>query len=202
MPVPPNNKFAPKPGAGAAAAKPAPKPVPKKTKPKTFGTATDEQPRIPMLSASPEVQRIRHISAEELIHPEFKTKSWRFTVEHEGETFITLHMNTTAGIAEYQRQVMATAGYESAAEYNEFDPDGDFFETVIGEANAFAEQGLTLDRRLVDVLVSRGKPVIDKKTGEPRLDAQGEPDYYRNYRWTVVPDAEQDEAGKVEAAAE
>jgi hypothetical protein len=200
MPLPPNNKFA-KPGA--AGAKPAAKPAaPKRAKPKTFGAPTDEKPKVPMLTARAEPYRLRHIGAEELIHPEFKTKSWRFTVEdtETGETSITLHMNTTAGIAEYQRQVMATAGYSTAAEYSEFDSEGDFFETVIGEANAFAEMGLTLDRRLVDVLVSRGKPVLVKETGQPKIDPlTGEPDYYRNYRWSVVPDEDQDEAGKVEA---
>ncbi len=196
MPLPANNKFA-KPGAAGAKPKPTAKP-----KPKTFGPPTDAVPRDPMLTARAEPYRIRHLAAEELIHPEFKTKSWRINIEdtETGEAAITLHMNTTAGIAEYQRQVMATAGYSSAAEYSEFDAEGDFFETVIGEANAYAEAGLTLDRRLVDVIVSRGKPVIDKKTGQPRIDPlTGEPDYYRNYKWTVVPDEEQDEAAKVEA---
>jgi hypothetical protein len=200
MPLPAGNKFAPKPGAAPAAKpKPAVKPKPK---PKTFGAASDQTPQIPMLTARAETYRIRHLGAEELIHPEYKTKSWRLSVEdtETGEQYITLHMNTTAGIAEYQRQVMSTAGYASAAEYNEFDPEGDFFETVIGEANAFAEAGLTLDRRLVDVVVKRGKVVIDKKTGQPKIDRlTGEPDYYRNYTWTVVPEDEQDEAPKVEA---
>jgi hypothetical protein len=198
MALPPNNKFA-KPGAAGAKPKPVAKPKPK---PKKFGAATDAVPRDPMLTARPEPYRVRHLGFEELIHPQFKTISWRSSVENTetGETAITLHMNTTAGVAEYQRQVMATAGYESAAEYNEFDPEGDFFETVIGEANAFAEMGLTIDRRLVDVVVKRGKPVLDKETGLPKIDPlTGEPDYYRNYAWSVVPDDEQDEAAKVEA---
>lgn len=197
MPLPAGNKFA-KPGAAGAKPRPAPK-----AKPKKFGAATDATPRDPMLAARPEPYRIRHLGAEELVHPQFKTVSWRITIENTetGEQHVTLHMNTTAGVAEYQRQVMATAGYESAAEYNEFDPEGDFFETVIGEANAFAEAGLTIDRRLVDVVVKRGKPVMDKETGQPKIDPlTGEPDYYRNYAWTVVPDEEQDEAAKVEAS--
>lgn len=193
MPLPANNKFA-KPGPGAGAKpKPAAKPKPKK-----FGTATDAVPRDPML---PEGSfRVRHIGAEELIHPVKKTLSWRvqFTPvteggPGEGETFIALFMNTTAGVAEYQRYVMATAGYDSAAEYNEFDPEGDFFETVIGEANAFAEAGLTIERRLVDVRVTYGKACVGQ-------DGQPTGDHYRNYKWTVVPDEEQDEAGKVEAS--
>jgi hypothetical protein len=202
MPLPATNKFAHKSGAaGAAGAKPKPAVKPK-PKPKTFGPPTDAVPRDPMLAARPEPYRVRHLGAEELIHPEFKTKSWRISIENTetGEAHITLHMNTTAGIAEYQRQVMATAGYGTAAEYSEFDPEGDFFETVIGEANAFAESGLMIDRRLVDVVVSRGKPCVDK-AGQPKIDPlTGEQDYYRRYAWAVVPDEEQDEAAKVEAS--
>lgn len=189
MPLPANNKFA-KPAAKPAAAKPKPKP-------KKFGAATDATPRDPML---PEGSfRVRHLAAEELIHPVKKTLSWRvqfvqITEDGESEPFIALFMNTTAGIAEFQRYVMAAAGYENAAEYNEFDPEGDFFETVIGEANAFSEAGLTIERRLVDVRVTYGKAVTDK-------DGNPTGDHYRQYKWTVVPDEEQDEAGKLEASA-
>jgi hypothetical protein len=191
MPLPANNKFA-KPGAAGAKPKPAPKPKPKK-----FGAATDATPRDPML---PEGDfRVRHIGAEELIHPVKKTTSWRvqfMTVSEEGEQgpFIALFMNSTAGIAEYQRYCVAMAGYESAADYNEFDPEGDFFETVIGEANAFADAGLTIDRRLCDVRCTYGKAVLDRDTKEPTGD------HYRNYKWTVVSEDEQDEAPKVEAS--
>lgn len=187
MTLPATNKFAPKPGAAGAKPKAAPKPKPKK-----FGTATDAVPRDPML---PEGEhRVRHLAAEELIHPVKKTTSWRVQFEADGQTFIALFMNTTAGIAEYQRYCMAMAGYESAAEYNEFDPEGDFFETVIGEANAFADAGHTIERRLCDVRVTYGKPVMDRASGEPTGD------HYRQYKWTVVPDEEQDEAAKVEAS--
>jgi hypothetical protein len=191
MPVPPNNKFA-KPGAAGAKPKAAPKPKPKK-----FGAATDATPRDPML---PEGEfRVRHIGAEELIHPIKKSMSWRvqfMSITEEGESgpFIALFMNTTAGVAEYQRYCMAMAGYDNAAEYNEFDPEGDFFETVIGDANAFAVQGLTIDRRVCDVRVTYGKACIGS-------DGQPTGDHYRNYKWTVVPDDDdsQDEAAKVEA---
>jgi hypothetical protein len=196
MALPPNNKFAAKPGA--AGAKPKPAPAKPKPKPKKFGAATDATPRDPML---PEGEfRVRHIGAEELIHPVKKTLSWRvqfMTVTEEGEQgpFIALFMNTTAGVAEYQRYCMAMAGYDNAADYNEFDPEGDFFETVIGDANAFSEAGHTIDRRLCDTRVTYGKAVLDRDSGEPTGD------HYRNYKWTVVPDDDQDEAGKVGAEA-
>lgn len=178
MPLPPNNKFA----------KPAGKP---KQKPKKFGAATDATPRDPML---PEGDfRVRHLGAEELVHPVKKTLSWRVQFEHEGSTYIALFMNSAAGIAEYQRYVMAMAGYQSAAEYNEFDAEGEFFEAVIGDANAYSEAGLTIERRLCDVRVTYGKPCLDRETGQPTGD------HYRSYRWSVAPEDEQDEAAKVEA---
>lgn len=194
MPLPAGNKFA-KPGP--AGAKPKPAPAKPKPKPKKFGAATDATPRDPML---PEGEyRVRHLMAEELIHPVKKTLSWRVqfvavSEEGESEPFIALFMNSTAGVAEYQRYCMAMAGYDNAAEYNEFDPEGDFFETVIGEANAFSEAGHTIERRLCDVRVTYGKACIDRDTQQPTGD------HYRNYKWTVVPDEEQDEAAKVEAS--
>ena len=194
MPLPANNKFA-KPGAAGAKPKPAVKPKPK---PKKFGAATDAAPRDPML---PEGEfRVRHIGAEELVHPVKKTLSWRVqfvcvSEEGESEPFIALFMNSTAGVAEYQRYCMAMAGYDSAAEYNEFDPEGDFFETVNGDANAFSEAGHTIERRLADVRVTYGKACIDRDTQQPTGD------HYRNYKWAVVPDDEQDEVGKLEASA-
>ncbi len=194
MVLPANNKFA-KPGA--AGAKPKPAPAKPKPKPKKFGAATDATPRDPMLTEGE--YRVRHIGAEELVHPVKKTLSWRVQFvcvsdEGESEPFIALFMNSTAGIAEFQRYVVAMAGYESAADYAEFDPEGDFFETVIGDANAFSEAGHTIERRLCDVRVTFGKPCIDRDTNQPTGD------HYRNYKWTVVPDEEQDEAAKVEAS--
>jgi hypothetical protein len=217
MPVPPNNKFAQKPGAGGAAAAKKPMPVAKpKPKPRKFGAPSEHQPRDPMLDAGFS-GKVRHIGAEELLHPVYKSLSWRvqFLVfgEEENGTRIALYMNTTAGVAEYQRYCVAMAGYQTAAEFTEFAlsvmPDADaeeagdaFFSSVIGDANPFSEAGYTIERRLAHVVVTRGKPVIDKETGQPKLGPDGEPDYYRNYKWTVVPDEEQDEAGRLEVAAE
>ncbi len=205
MPLPATNKFA-KPGA--AGAKPKPAPAKPKPKPKKFGAATDATPRDPML---PEGDfRVRHIAAEELVHPVKKTLSWRVqfvavSEEGESEPFIALFMNTTAGVAEYQRYCAAMAGFENATEVNEFVaavmPDVDldeasdaFFTSVIGDANAFSEAGHTIERRLCDVRVTFGKACVDRDTGEPTGD------HYRNYKRTAVPDEEQDETAKLEAA--
>ncbi len=203
MPLPATNKFA-KPGAAGAKPKPAAKPKPK---PKKFGAATDAVPHDPML---PEGEfRVRHIGAEELIHPVKKTLSWRVkfvcvSEEGESEPYIALFMNTNAGIAEYQRYCTAMAGYETAQECNDFvcavmpDVDADeagdaFFTSVLGDANAFSEAGLSIESRLTDVRVTWGKACIDRDSGEPTGD------HYRNYKWTVVPDEEQDETMKLEA---
>lgn len=206
MPLPANNKFAPKPGA--AGAKPKPAAAKPKPKPKKFGAATDATPRDPML---PEGDfRVRHLSGEELVHPSKKTISWRvqyMAVSEEGESgpYIALFMNTTAGIAEFQRYCVAMAGYEDAASFNEFAqsvmPDADldeasdaFFTSVIGDANAFSEAGLTIEGRLTDVRVTYGKACVDQN-GQPTGD------HYRQYKWAVVSDEEQDTVAKLEASA-
>jgi len=204
MVLPANNKFA-KTGTAAAAAKPKAA-FKAKPKPKKFGAATDATPRDPMLAEGG--FRVRHLGAEELIHPVKKSLSWRvqFCIVEDGvesDPFIALFMNTTAGIAEYQRYCVAVAGYENAGEFNEFalsvvpgdaEEAGDaFFSSVIGDANAFTEAGHTLERRLVDVRCTFGKACIDRDTNEPTGD------HFRNYKWTVVPDEEQDEVGKLGA---
>jgi hypothetical protein len=214
MVLPANNKFANK--GAAPAAKPAPKAKPK---PKKFGAPSDFTPRDPMLDAGFKGV-VRHIEAEELTNEFTKGLSWRpkFEVvgEEENGTRVALFMNTVAGVAEFQRYCVAMAGYTDLQEFTEFTlavmPDADaeeagdaFFASVIGDANAFTEKGITIARRLVHVVVTRGNPVIDKKPGSPtfgqaKIDPKtGEPDYYRNYKWTVVDDTEQDEAGKLSA---
>jgi hypothetical protein len=200
MPLPTGNKFA---KHGFAGAKPAAKPKPKK-----FGAATDATPRDPML---PEGEfRVRHLYGEELLHPVKKTLSWRvqFNAVQNGEEsgpFIALFMNTTAGIAEFQRYCVAMAGYENAQEFNAFAqavmPDDDvdgacdaFFTSVIGDANAFSAAGHRIEGRLVDVRVAYGKACLGQ-------DGQPTGDHYRNYKWAPVPDDEQDTVGKLEASA-
>lgn len=82
------------------------------------------------------------------------------------------------GRAEAKSFVMAAAGFEDEAEYDEYDPDGDFIEACLGDDNAYSNRGDTLVGRLVDGEIKRGK---DRADG----------DYWRRYTWGVVPDSEQ-----------
>lgn len=191
MTLPATNKFATKGAAPATKAKPA------KAKPRKFGPATDAKPRDPMLPAGS--FRVRHIDAEELVHPVSKRISWRVQYSVGEDVYVALFFNTSAGVAEYQRYCIAMAGYTDLEEFKNFtasvapdsdDSDDDFFASVIGDANAFSDYPLA--GRLCDVRVTFGNEVKDKDTGEPTGD------HFRNYKWTVVSDDDQDTAGKLE----
>lgn len=184
------------------AAKPA---APPKKKPSAFGPAEDSTPRDPMLARGS--HRVRVTAVEEQVSPKDLNKvCYKATFEvitsdvHPvGDARVALFFRTTPGIREYKVFVARAAGYATAAEYSGFDPDGDFFETMIGIANEFAARELTIVGRLVDVRVTLGNPVIDKETGQQTVDKEtGQPDHFRDYSWTVVADdAGQDTVGKV-----
>ena len=84
-----------------------------------------------------------------------------------------------AGLARTKAFVMAAAGFENEAEYDAFDPDGEFIDACAGAQNEYAARGDTILGRLVDCEVIRGN------------DIPGGTDYYRDFAWGVVPDAEQ-----------
>ena len=84
--------------------------------------------------------------------------------------------------------VARAAGYDANEEYVEFDPDGDFIESLTGEANAYSEAELTIVGRFVDCEVMKGNDVVDKETGEKTGD------YYREYKWTAFDEEQQEVA--------
>lgn len=93
----------------------------------------------------------------------------------------------------YQRSkayIMAAAGFTSDAEYDTFDPNGDFGMAVVGTANAYSQAGYGINGRLVRVRVSRGNDVLDKNTKQPTGD------YYREYSWEPIPEEQQDQTRK------
>lgn len=199
MPLP--SKFAAKP-AGA-------KPAAGKTqiKPSRFGTFTPREEGPPMLecmlNGAPAIYRVRFESAEECLAQkpggQNTIKSYCVVESGDGPTpaetrVLVLHMQSQYGRADFNDQCVNTAGYDSAiAEDVEafvtFDPRGDFFAACVGDANEYAEHAAGMVGRLVDVQVSRGKD--DGKGG-----------YYRKYKWAPVAEEEQDQAPKIEAAAE
>lgn len=191
MPLPPNNKFAPK--AGAA------KPAQTKVKPSRYGTFKPKPDGEPMADFGD--QRFRLLSIDESRNPGTGKESIKVKVEalpyegspHEpGTALLLLFMRTPAGESEFKRLCMAFAGYEEQEEYLAFDPEGYFFDACTGDSNAYAEQAAAMIGRVADCRVAKGNP-----TGKM---VNGEPDYYRDFTWAVVPDDDyaQDTCGKVE----
>lgn len=84
-----------------------------------------------------------------------------------------------AGLARAKAFVMAAAGFEDEAAYDEFDPDGEFIDAQVGASNKFSEQGMSIVGALLDCEVLRGNATPDGT------------DYYRDFAWGVVPEAEQ-----------
>jgi hypothetical protein len=84
-----------------------------------------------------------------------------------------------AGLARTKAFVMGAAGYDDEAEYDAFDPDGEFIDACTGAQNQYATDGYTIVGRLVDCQVLRGNATADGT------------DYYRDFAWCPVPEAEQ-----------
>jgi hypothetical protein len=169
MPVNATNKFAQK----------------SKPKARTFGPPEEHPQRNAMLPAG--THRVKILGAEELVHPVKFTHSYRFDIAPIGSTttYAVLFMQTPPGVSDFKQLVEAAAGYSTVAEYAEFDPEGDFYESVIGEDNEYA--CYTIVGRVVDVDVTLGKEVIDKTTQQPTGD------HYRRYNWSPVPDSDPDQ---------
>jgi hypothetical protein len=133
--------------------------------------------------------RIRIVSNEEGFNPGTQNSSYKghWQIEdirsggggHEiGDSVVMVQSITATGMSQIKAYVRHAAGYETEAEYDEFDPDGEFIDATTGEANEYSDRGETIDGRLVDVKVTRGKTRDDG-------------DWYRNYAYTVVPEDEQ-----------
>jgi hypothetical protein len=129
--------------------------------------------------------RFRLVSCEEATNPGTMKESIKIHVVpvtkvgseyEEGAQMLCLFMRTTAG-------------FDSAEEYDAFDPDGEFIDSCMGVANEYSEAGATVVGRLVDCVVTRGKDT-------------GNGDWYRQYQWSVTPEDEQDQAASCAAAAE
>ncbi len=81
--------------------------------------------------------------------------------------------------------VMAAAGFEDDESYDEFDPGGEFIDSVLGDSNDYSDLGGLVDR-IVDCRVTLGSPVIDSVTGQPTGD------HYREYTWEPLTAEEQE----------
>lgn len=104
--------------------------------------------------------------------------------------FLTSGKGGPSGLSRVKSFTMAAAGYESEDDYDAFDPDGLFIETIVGSSTTeYAQAGMGIAGRLVYCTVTRGKTIPEST------------DYYREYAWFVVPESDQDTTQKPEFAA-
>lgn len=160
------------------------------------------QPKDPMPHVG--VYRFRVLECTEGHNPGKGTDSFKATLEivdlEESNThhsagqrvvFIQLLSGKggPAGLARSKSFVMAAAGFEDEAEFDAFDPNGEFIDACVGASNAYSERGDTIIGRLVDGEVLRGNTTPDGL------------DYYREFAWGVVPEDQQDAVAAAGTAA-
>lgn len=157
-----------------------------------YAGAQSSAPRDPMPTVGS--YRFRVVGTETGSNPGKGTESFKAkleVVQSEGDqalapdtTCVFLQLLTgkagPAGISRVKRFAMFAAGFDNDADYDAWDPDGEFLDSL--EEVGDVEGGL--NGRLVECDVSRGNDVT--KNGVPTGD------YYREYTWYVVPEQEQD----------
>lgn len=79
-----------------------------------------------------------------------------------------------AGLSRLKSLVMAAAGFDDEAEFDDFDEDGEFIEACLGASNKYSKDDRLAPGRLVAVRVSRGRDLPDGS------------DFYRNYDWSPI----------------
>ncbi len=197
-------KFQPR-GVAAAPARPAPVAVTPAAGGSRWAGIQSAQPRDPMLGVGDYVVRV--LSNAIGVNPATREESFKGHIEvvwaadgshsQVGERAAVINKLTGKsaqfGMERSKGYIVAAAGYATDAEYDAFDPQGHFIDSVLGASNEYSAAGLTITGRLVRVRVSRGNDVIDKTSGQPTGD------FYREYSWTVVEDADQDAVKKVGA---
>lgn len=108
----------------------------------------------------------------------------RGAAAHEiGSSVIMVNFMTSAGMAEFQTFVTACAGCVDDEEYVQVtDDNGTFIDALLGQGS----YGASLDGRLVDCEVKRGKQAEDGT-------------FYPRFSWSVVEDSETDQVPSVRA---
>lgn len=137
------------------------------------------KPRDPIIHAG--TYRLRVLSGEPGRTGEYFKVHFRIEQQAEGQTMhadgddtiVLFRTVDDAGISRCKGFFVAAAGYEDDASYDAVDPDGALMDQFFDRGE---DSGLS--GRLVDVRVRRGK---DKEDG----------DYYREFEWSPVADAEQ-----------
>jgi len=146
---------------------------------------------------APGVYRFRVLSCEEGHNPGKGTDSFKADLEIVGiaeggdghaigdvVTFVQLLSGRAgpAGLGRTKALVLAAAGYDDEAAFDDFAGEGEFIDAVVGHRNRYSEAGLTIVGRTVDCEVTRGRDIVNPTTQAPTGD------YYREFAW--APDGE------------
>lgn len=167
--------------------------------------------RDPMLGLG--TYRVKVVSCAEGYNPGKRRESYKATLlvvaaapgseTPVGSTVTMVSFQTPAGLGELKRFAMHAAGFgptldqraagsdvkatllAAEAAFDSLDEKFGYQGAVIEASAGKANGAPSLAGRLVDVIVSKGKDVPNPQTGASTGD------YFRNYVWGIVPDAEQ-----------
>lgn len=96
--------------------------------------------------------------------------------------FRTAGEGATQGMNRYKAMIAALCGFASDAEYDAFDPHGQFLDATLGHQNARTEEARTLIGAACYCRITLGNPIIDKKTQQPTGG------HYNEMSWTPADD--------------
>lgn len=175
-----------------------------------YGGINTADARDPMLEVG--TYRVRVVGGTSSTHPVTRRESVKIKLvvieaapdsgSKPGDSVTSLSFLTPRGLIELKLLVMRAAGFgptlsqltapniadllkAGEAAYDALDESKGYTGAIVEASLGIANGAPSVAGRLVDVIVSKGKPVPHPQTGAPTGD------YFRNYVWGVVPDAEQ-----------
>jgi hypothetical protein len=167
--------------------------------------------RDPM--AGPGRYRVKIVSCSKGRNPGTGRESYKVSMRIEtaapgsetpaGTTVVNIHFINPAGMGELKRMFVHACGFgptladyqsdadaktlfsQGEADFNAFEEQFGYTGSVGDAATGVANGAPNIAGRLIDAIVTKGKPVLDPQTGSPTGD------FYRNYSWGRVPENEQ-----------
>ena len=183
-------------------------PAPMRSK---YGGIQCADTRDPMLDVG--AYRVRVVSCAEGYNPGKRRDSYKVTLfvvdaaegskTPKGTTATMIAFMSAAGLAELKRFAMHAAGFGATLEqrmngadikailldaerqYDALDESYGYQGAILEASAGKPSNAPSLQGRLVDVIVTQGKPVMNPQTSQPTGD------FYRVYAWGVVPESEQ-----------
>lgn len=126
--------------------------------------ALQETDRTPLLDLGTQdltvegVERTTNpIKRQDTIHLRFRNEAG----EPRAHLLVCSGKSEAIAMARFMRFIAASAGYTTPEEYEQFDPNYQLPDAMLGANNEFARKGITVVGRRVRVHVSRGKDTQD-----------------------------------------